>query len=242
MMTSKEEWGFVHSLKFDEQLEYEEAYFYQNELHINAEEECLEITTKLLELDMYNQACFPIHIVCLTNCMRKTNYSCLLTNFVEHSPDKAIMWFSVGCYNFLIGQNSEARRYFTEASTMDSHCRPEWVGFGHNLAIESEHDQAITNYSTITKLYPGYAQSVDSFKNALKVAEETNCQPQVWETIWINLGHAFRQLGELDIAKSYFQKVVSMSPPNSNALPVLEYIYHVKKEFEEAIIYYHVLS
>lgn len=27
MMTSKEEWDFVHSLKFDEQLEYEEAYF-----------------------------------------------------------------------------------------------------------------------------------------------------------------------------------------------------------------------
>ncbi|RIB16044.1 hypothetical protein C2G38_2247265 [Gigaspora rosea] len=27
MMTSKEEWDFVNSLKFDEQLEYEEAYF-----------------------------------------------------------------------------------------------------------------------------------------------------------------------------------------------------------------------
>ncbi|KAF0404706.1 anaphase-promoting complex subunit Cut9 [Gigaspora margarita] len=44
-----------------------------------------------------------------------------------------------------------------------------------------------------------YAQSVDSFKNALKVEEETKCRPQVWETIWINLDHAFRQLGELDI-------------------------------------------
>jgi len=38
MMTSKEEWDFVHSLKFDEQLEYEEAYFMKNELHVNAEE------------------------------------------------------------------------------------------------------------------------------------------------------------------------------------------------------------
>ncbi|KAF0472764.1 ApcC hetero-tetramer Cut9-Hcn1 [Gigaspora margarita] len=122
---------------------------------------------------------------------------------------------------------------------MDSHCGPAWVGFGHILAIESEHGQAITAYSTTAKLYPGYAQSVDSFKNALKVAEETKCQPQVWETIWINLGHAFRQLGELDNAESYFQKVVSMSPPNANVLTVLGYIYHVKEEFEEAIMYYH---
>ncbi|KAF0454409.1 ApcC hetero-tetramer Cut9-Hcn1 [Gigaspora margarita] len=38
MMTSKEEWDFVNSLKFDEQLQYEEAYFIKNELHINAEE------------------------------------------------------------------------------------------------------------------------------------------------------------------------------------------------------------
>ncbi|KAF0531182.1 ApcC hetero-tetramer Cut9-Hcn1 [Gigaspora margarita] len=38
MMTSKEEWGFVNLLKFDEQSEYEEAYFIKNELHINAEE------------------------------------------------------------------------------------------------------------------------------------------------------------------------------------------------------------
>ncbi|KAF0496164.1 TPR-like protein [Gigaspora margarita] len=95
-----------------------------------------EVTTKLLELDMYNQECLPIHIVCLHD----------------------------------------------KASTMDSHCGPAWVGFGHTLAIESEHDQTITAYSTAAKLYPGshlptpfivgYAQSVDPFKNAFKVAEE----------------------------------------------------------------------
>ncbi|KAF0442739.1 ApcC hetero-tetramer Cut9-Hcn1 [Gigaspora margarita] len=88
-----------------------------------------------------------------------------------------------------------------KASTMDSHCGPAWVGFGHTFAIESEHDQAIKAYSKAAKLYPGqnllsaeeylltssqicersvgikrvgYAQSVDSFNNALKVVEEQN--------------------------------------------------------------------
>ncbi|CAG8601544.1 24800_t:CDS:10 [Dentiscutata erythropus] len=331
MMTSKEEWDFVHSLKFDEQLECEEAHFikmnyismlkkyehvteiqearseledkfrlsnnadillsHADELYTQCRfKECLEVTTKLLELDMNNQACLPIHIVCLHELREKNKLFLFAHELVEHSPDKAITWFSVGCYNFLIGQNDEARRYFTKASTMDSHCGPAWVGFGHTFAIESEHDQAITAYSTAAKLYPGshlptlfigmqhlqaknllsaeeylltssqicesdplvlnelgvlyfqkfkYSESVESFKKALTRAEETKCRPQVWETIWINLGHAFRQLGELDIAESYFQKVVSMSPPNSDALTALGYIYHVKEEFEEAIMYYH---
>lgn len=39
---------------------------------------------------------------------------------------------------------------------MDSHYGPAWIGFGHSFAVESEHDQAITAYSTAAKLYEGY--------------------------------------------------------------------------------------
>ncbi|RIB01099.1 hypothetical protein C2G38_2297798 [Gigaspora rosea] len=168
MMTSKEEWDFVNSLKFDEQLEYEEAYFikmnyismlkkyehviesqearselenkfrlsnnagillsHADELYTQCRfKECLEVTTKLLELDMYNQACLPIHIVCLHE-LREKNKLLLFAH--EHFVEHPLTWFSVGCYNFLIDQNDEARRYFTKAFTMDSHCGPAWLGFG----------------------------------------------------------------------------------------------------------------
>ncbi|RIB17281.1 hypothetical protein C2G38_1445266 [Gigaspora rosea] len=144
--------------------------------------------------------CLPIHTVCLHELREKNKLYLFAHELVEHSPDKAIITWR--CFNFLIDQNDEARRYFTKASAMDSHCGPAWVVF----TIESENDQAITAYSTAAKLYPGsqicesnllvlnelgvlyfqklkYAQSVDSFKNALKVAEKTKCRPQVWETI-----------------------------------------------------------
>ncbi|RIB10339.1 hypothetical protein C2G38_2206415 [Gigaspora rosea] len=96
---------------------------------------------------------------------------------------------------------------------MDSHCGPAWVGFGPTFAIESEHDQAITAYSTAANLYPGSHLPIlfigmqhlqaknllsaeeylltssqiceSNLLNALKVAEEIKCRPQVWETIWI---------------------------------------------------------
>jgi hypothetical protein len=44
---------------------------------------------------------------------------------------------------------------YSKASTMDSHYGPAWIGFGHSFAVESEHDQAITAYSTAVKLYEG---------------------------------------------------------------------------------------
>ncbi|RIB15947.1 hypothetical protein C2G38_2191237 [Gigaspora rosea] len=91
-----------------------------------------------------------------------------------------------------------------KAFTIDSHCGPAWLGFGHTFAIELEHDQAIAAYSTAAKLYPGShlptlfivgCALFSKAQNALKVAEETKCRSQVWETIWINLSHASRQLG-----------------------------------------------
>ena len=40
-----------------------------------------------------------------------------------------------------------------------------------------------------------YASAIDYFKRALILVEETKCRPQVWETTWMNLGHAFRKMG-----------------------------------------------
>ncbi|RIB23308.1 hypothetical protein C2G38_2139826 [Gigaspora rosea] len=65
-----------------------------------------------------------------------------------------------------------------------------------------------------------YAQSVDSFKNALKVAEETKCRPQRVGYYWIIFAKSSRYIGIT----------------NSDALTALGYIYHVKEVFEEAIM------
>ncbi|KAF0496170.1 ApcC hetero-tetramer Cut9-Hcn1 [Gigaspora margarita] len=212
-ITLKSEWDFVNSLKFDEQLEYKEAYFtkmnyismlkkyehvtkiqearselenkfrlsnnadillsHVDELYTQCRfKECLEVTTKLLELDMYSQACLPILIVCLHELHEKNNLFLFAHELVEHSPDKAIMWFSVARH----------------LSTMDSHCRPAWVGFGHTIAIESEHDQTITAYSTAAKLYPG------SHLLTLFIGMPNQLIP---------LRMHLRQLSELDIAEYY---------------------------------------
>ncbi|CAJ0758214.1 2840_t:CDS:10 [Entrophospora sp. SA101] len=310
---------FIKSLKFEEQLDVEEAHFiklnyismlkkydnlqliqesrneleknfklsnntdllltYADELYTQCKfEECYKITSKILEKDQHNPACLPIHIVCLHELRNKNKLFMLAHELVEHCSDMPVTWFGVGCYNYLIGQNDEARRYFIKASTMDSRYEPAWIGFGHSFAIEGEHDQAITAYNTAAKLFKGshfpnlfigmqhllannlktaeeylmQSYSICSndplllnelaiycFKAALISAEFTKCRQRVWETTWMNMGHVYRKLGELDVAESYFRKVTYLSPPNPSALTAIGYIYHVKEQYDDAINYYH---
>ncbi|CAI2165441.1 7826_t:CDS:10 [Funneliformis geosporum] len=332
MMTANEEWDFITKLKYDEQLDREEAEFvkmnyismlnkydhlteikaarheleswrlsnnvdvllsHADELYTQCRfKECFEITSKVLEFDTHNPDCLPIHIVCLHELREKNKLFLLAHELVEHSPDMPVTWFGVGCYNYLVGKNDEARRYFSKASTMDSHFGPAWIGFGHSFAVESEHDQAITAYSTAAKLYEGshipslfigmqhlqannilsadeylstssklcegdplvynelgvmfyqkskYADAIDNFRRALILVDETKCRPQIWETTWMNLGHAFKRMGQVDLdaAINYFQKVTTMTTPSPSALTAIGYCYHVKEEYEEAILYYH---
>ncbi|CAG8559618.1 8726_t:CDS:10 [Paraglomus occultum] len=117
--------------------------------------ECLELTAKILDVDKYNQSCLPIHFVCLHELREKNKLFLLAHELVDYYPEMAVTWFGVGCYYYLIGQNEEARRYFSKASTIDSHYGPAWIGFGHSFALESEHDQAITAYSTAARLFQG---------------------------------------------------------------------------------------
>ncbi|KAF0389227.1 ApcC hetero-tetramer Cut9-Hcn1 [Gigaspora margarita] len=157
--------------------------------------ECLEVTTKLLELDMYNQACLPIHIVCLYELREKNQLFLFAHELVEHSPGKAIMWFSIGCYNFLIIRTTKQEDILRgKTSTMNSHCGPVWFAYPdsfHWYATSSSQksEEYLLTISQICESDPlvlnevgvlyfkqlKYVQSVDSFKNAFNVAEKTKC-------------------------------------------------------------------
>ena len=69
-------------------------------------------TTRILDVDKYNQSCLPIHFVCLHELREKNKLFLLAHELVDYYPEMAVTWFGVGCYYYLIGQNEEARRYF----------------------------------------------------------------------------------------------------------------------------------
>ncbi|KAI7823781.1 hypothetical protein BC939DRAFT_396927 [Gamsiella multidivaricata] len=127
-----------------------EAYFTQC-----CFDKCLDCTKRILEMDKFNLACIPMHLVSLYELERKNELFYIAHELVDQHPKHAVAWFAVGVYYYLIGNLTEARRYFGKASTIDSHYGPAWIGFGHSFALEGEHDQAISAYATSMKLFRG---------------------------------------------------------------------------------------
>ena len=44
----------------------------------------------------------------------------------------------------------------SKTSLMDPRFGPAWIAFGHTFALESEHDHAVTAYSTCARMFTGY--------------------------------------------------------------------------------------
>ena len=115
----------------------------------------LNITTSILETDEFNFGIYPLHLACLYE-LSLTNTLFLLSHrLADLHPDEATTWLAVGVYYLSIISIAEARRFFSKASIMDPHFGAAWIGFAHTFAIEGEHEQAISAYSTAARLFQG---------------------------------------------------------------------------------------
>ena len=113
-----------------------------------------KMTSAVLTSDPYHEACLPIHITCLVE-LKKTNELFYLGHkLVDNYPQKAVAWYAVGCYYYVIEKYEQARRYFSKATSIERVYGPAWLAFGHAFAAEGEHDQAMAAYFAASKLMP----------------------------------------------------------------------------------------
>ncbi|EPX74797.1 anaphase-promoting complex subunit Cut9 [Schizosaccharomyces octosporus yFS286] len=115
----------------------------------------ISITSKILESDPYNMAVYPIHLASLHEMGEKNKLFLISHDLVDRHPEKAVTWLAVGIYYLSVNKVQEARRYFSKSSTIDPQFGPAWIGFAHSFAIEGEHDQAISAYTTAARLFQG---------------------------------------------------------------------------------------
>lgn len=113
-----------------------------------------KLTSAVMNSDAYHEGCLPIHISCLVELMKSNELFYLAHNLVDNYPQKAIAWYAVGCYYYLIEKYEQARRYFSKATSLERVYGPAWLSFGHSFAAEGEHDQAMAAYFTASKLMP----------------------------------------------------------------------------------------
>ncbi|EDO15826.1 hypothetical protein Kpol_1057p14 [Vanderwaltozyma polyspora DSM 70294] len=117
--------------------------------------DCLELCEFVLENDEFNGDILPIYISCLYELNCKNKLFQLSHKLAENLPKNAITWFGVATYYMTVQKISEARKYFSKSSILDPNFAPSWIGFSHTFALEGEHDQAISAYSTASRFFPG---------------------------------------------------------------------------------------
>lgn len=94
---------------------------------------CYQLSKIIIEQDPYHHAVLPSYLCSLVELEMKSELFYCAHQLVEAYPDKAVSWFSVACYYYLIGKFVLARRYFNKSTTIDHHFAPGWIGFGYSV-------------------------------------------------------------------------------------------------------------
>ncbi|CCM03084.1 uncharacterized protein FIBRA_05204 [Fibroporia radiculosa] len=84
-----------------------------------------------------------------------------------------------------------------------------------------------------------FEQAVALFSEALELAKVVQTSQGAWTNTYLNLGTSYRRLGQLEEAKSAYQKVIKIDPRNQTALAFLGVTYHLLGDIDAAIVKYH---
>lgn len=117
--------------------------------------DALALTSSILASDPYNFPSLPIHLACLQEVGDKNALYLLAHQLADSHPMEPATHLAIGVYYLSIHEITSARRFFSKASILDPHFGPAWIGFAHTFALEGEHDQAISAYSTAARLFQG---------------------------------------------------------------------------------------
>ena len=160
----------------------------------------LDTVNQVLSKDAWNQRALLIKCACLYELKQKTPLFKLGHQLVKHYPKKELTWYAVAVYYLLQNKHVEARKYFSQVTTLNPSMAEGWIGFGHSFALDGENDQALSAYATASRLFPG------------------NHMPKLF------MGMQYSTLGQFQIAKELLiqaHKACAVDPVLLNELGVV---------------------
>lgn len=118
--------------------------------------DCYAITCRILEIHDTHAGTLPLHLACMQHLPNlRARLFLFAHELVDREPESPVSWYAVGLWYYGGRRWEEARRYLGKALLLDSRFGPGWLAFAHSYALEGEHDQAITAYSTAGRNFRG---------------------------------------------------------------------------------------
>ncbi|KAI8055676.1 hypothetical protein BDF22DRAFT_617567 [Syncephalis plumigaleata] len=207
--TLEEEYGLVNNV--DVELSIADSAFARGRF-----KDCLTITKGLLKVEQYHPTVLTTHIACLYELRDQHRLFHLGKELVDRFPELPVTWFCVGCYYFSVKKTTEARRYFKKSSQMDTNYGPARIGYAHTFAEEGEYDQAIQEYSSADRLFPG----------------------SHFPTLFI--GMQLLKQKNLSVAQEYLLGAAELGPSDALLNNELAVLYYEQKEYEKSIEHFNM--
>ncbi|KAI8384797.1 uncharacterized protein BYT42DRAFT_612470 [Radiomyces spectabilis] len=84
-----------------------------------------------------------------------------------------------------------------------------------------------------------YGRALHYLRSALQVAKDRQGMfSPIWERLWHNIGHCYRQLGDYEQALKCYDLALSKNPANSDARTAIGMIYQLQHKYSQAIAQY----
>ncbi|KAI9627983.1 hypothetical protein KEM48_011921 [Puccinia striiformis f. sp. tritici PST-130] len=142
---------------------------------------------------------------------------------IERDSSSPISWYGAGLWYFSQRRWEESRRFFSKAALLDSRFPEAWFAFGHALAYEGEHDQAITAYSTASHNFQGWEESIKYFNQTIELVIKSQTDPVIWAPVYLNLSHCYRRLKRQLISNKYYHESLVVLPADPMTTCLLQF-------------------
>lgn len=217
-------------------------------------EKSFELTSAVLERDPFHSKCTMVHLSVAMELGHSNELYLMACNLVKDYPQKALSWFSVGCYYFCIKKYDQSQRFFSKATSLDKTFLPAWLGHGNAFSAREEADQAMSSFRSAARLFPGchlptlYIGMEYMRTHNFKLAEEFLMQAMVIcpsdPLVYNELGVVAYQMKEYKKAVLWFEKTIALVPSSSLSEmwePTVVNLAHALRKlkmYREAISYY----
>lgn len=118
-------------------------------------QQCLDVCEVVLQNDQFNFNILPNYLSCLYELNGKNKLFLISHKLAEFHPNNHITWLAIAIYYLSINKIIELRKFFSKLSLLNPNFGQAWIGFAHTFALEGEHEQAISAYATLSRLFPG---------------------------------------------------------------------------------------
>ncbi|KAI8905606.1 hypothetical protein EDD86DRAFT_68343 [Gorgonomyces haynaldii] len=117
-------------------------------------QKALLLVKSVLNKDRYHPKALYLQMALWWQTKNHSELFLLGHELVQQYPQSSLAWYCVGVYYLTIKKHVDARQYFSKATIMDGNNQYAWMGFAHSFALEDEHDQAQSAYSTCQRMMP----------------------------------------------------------------------------------------